>query len=148
MNQNNEVKILDTERINLGKGFEIAITHRTEKYNPGSSSGYTEREIRPIFQSMAFRNDVVTTDCLDVIALIEILRGFCSNRMISGKEYYLPAGADNQLTCVTKPKKRGVYLFVYQGEKTRNVLLDKIECSQIASQMSKIINACAYPVPS
>jgi len=130
MNQNNEVKILDTERITLGKGFEIVLSRRAETYNSPSSTGYTEREIRPIFQSMLFRNNIVTTDYLDVLALIEILRGFCSNRMISAKEYYLPAGADNQLTCVTKAKKGGVYLFVYQGEKTRNVLLDKIECSQ------------------
>lgn len=113
MNQNNKIKTLDTERIYLGKGFEIAITHRAEIYNSPSSTGYTEREIRPIFQSMAFRNDVVSTDYLDVIALIEILRGFCSNRMISGKEYYLPTGADSQpqLMCVTKPKKGDIYLF-------------------------------------
>jgi len=151
MNQNNEVKILDTERINLGKGFEIAITHRTEKYNPGSSSGYTEREIRPVFDFLTFRNDIVTNNYLDVIDLIEILRGFCGNRMISGKEYYLPASADSQpqLMCVTKPKKGDIYLFIcIKDEKAKNVWMDKIECSQIAGKIAKILNSCAYPAPS
>lgn len=148
MSQSNKIKIGHSERIDLGKGFTVVITPRTEVYAPPSSSGFTEREIRPTFLLLRFRDSFVTDALLDVIDLIEVLRGFCSNRMISGKEYQIPGQqAGDQLICTTKSKKGNVYLFIYKNEKIKNVLLDKLQCAQLAAKMSKVINSCAYPQP-
>lgn len=154
MNQINEVKIKDSVKINLGKGFKMVILPRTEIHDSPSSSGYTEREIRPTFQVLEFRNRIVMTDYLDVIDLIEVLRGFCSNRMITEKIYHVPQNSPDlpdlqnfALTCQTRAKKGNIYLFIFRGARKTNVMLDKVECSQLAAKMSKVLNSCTYPEP-
>jgi len=153
MSKINKIKVLDNEKIDLGSGFEIMISRRVEIYDSPSSSGFTEREIQPLFRGLIFRRHMIPGSMLLVLDLIEILRGFCSNRMISEKIYYVPHSSssyplDFVLTCQTRPHKGHVYLFIFRGERKTNVLLDKIECAQLATKMTKVINACVYPAPS
>jgi len=152
MSKINKIEIKDDEKIDFGKGFEIMISRRVENYDSPSSSGYSEREIRPLFRSLIFRDQMIPGSVLLVLDLIEILRGFASNRMISEKIYHVPYyhpsyPPDFALTCQTRAQKGHVYLFIFRGERKINVLLDKIECSQLAAKMSKVINVCAYPHP-
>ncbi|MDO9566880.1 MAG: hypothetical protein Q7J15_09090 [Candidatus Desulfaltia sp.] len=153
MEKINKIQQLNNETIYIGRGFEVVIARRLETYDSPASSGYTEREIRPLFRLLLFRRKVVTDNILDVLDLIEILRGFAGNRMITGKIYHVPHTSPDQpdqpnaLVCETRPERGLVYLFIFRGARKTNVLLDKVECSQLAAKTSKIISACAYPDP-
>ena len=146
MSQTNMITNEGTKCYCLGKEFELWVQKRIEKYDSPSSSGFTERGIRPVFQFMTFHGHSVTEDYLAVIDFVEILRGFSGNRMLTKKEYPVPDIENAKLLCTTRPTEGSVFFYIRSTwSKKDHVLLDKIECSQLAAKTNKIINSCAFP---
>lgn len=80
----------------------------------------------------------VISDLFEFIDLIEVLKGFNSNKLDTSKTYRI----GDSFTAKTAQKNGNMCLSIYFTYYTYKLHLDKFECSSLAAKFSKILQRC------
>ena len=105
-----------------GKPINYKVEHKTREFT--------------IFHQLGFKGVLVADDIFDFIALIEAIKGFSYNRFSDEKTYTI----NNNISAKMVQKDNLRYLKLELSKHT--LFLDKLACSILSAQLSKIVQKC------
>ncbi len=115
---------------------QIIVPYEIRNDKPANYTvNYKTREFT-IFHQLSYKDILITEDLFNFIALIEAIKGFAGNRFMDGKTYIINKNISVKMTQQNKQKYLNLKFLRY------SLYLDKLECSILSSQLSKIIQKC------
>ena len=85
-------------------------------------------------ESFNYFNNILTSDLLEVIAFVNCLNGYASNKFDIDKSYEFES-----FTCKLVSQNKKIYLSIKFFSENEIFYFDKLEATVIAAQISKII---------
>ena len=85
-------------------------------------------------ESLNYFNNILTSDLLEVIAFVNCLNGYASNKFDIDKSYEFES-----FSCKLTSKNKKIYLSIKFFSENEIFFYDKLEATVIAAQISKII---------
>ena len=82
-----------------------------------------------------FNNNILTSDLLEVIAFVNCLNGYASNKFDIDKSYEFES-----FSCKLTSKNKKIYLSIKFFSENEIFYFDKLEATVIAAQINKIIS--------
>ncbi len=82
-----------------------------------------------------FNNNILTSDLLEVIAFVNCLNGYASNKFDIDKSYEFES-----FTCKLVSQNKKIYLSIKFFSENEIFYFDKLEATVIAAQINKIIS--------
>ena len=86
-------------------------------------------------ESLNYFNNILTSDLLEVIAFVNCLNGYASNKFDIDKSYDFES-----FSCKLTSKNKKIYLSVKFFSENEIFYYDKLEATVIAAQINKIIS--------
>lgn len=86
-------------------------------------------------ESLKYFNNILTSDLLEVIAFVNCLNGYASNKFDIDKSYDFES-----FSCKLTSKNKKIYLSVKFFSENEIFYYDKLEATVIAAQINKIIS--------
>ena len=86
-------------------------------------------------ESLNYFNNILTSDLLEVIAFVNCLNGYASNKFDIDKSYDFES-----FSCKLTSKNKKIYLSVKFFSENEIFFYDKLEATVIAAQINKIIS--------
>ena len=86
-------------------------------------------------ESFNYFNNILTADLLEVIAFVNCLNGYASNKFDIDKSYEFES-----FSCKLTSKNKKIYLSIKFFSENKIFYYDKIEATVIAAQINKIIS--------
>ena len=86
-------------------------------------------------ESINYFNNILTSDLLEVIAFVNCLNGYASNKFDIDKSYEFES-----FSCKLTSKNKKIYLSIKFFSENEIFFYDKLEATVIAAQINKIIS--------
>ena len=86
-------------------------------------------------ESLKYFNNILTSDLLEVIAFVNCLNGYASNKFDIDKSYEFES-----FSCKLTSKNKKIYLSIKFFSENEIFYYDKLEATVIAAQINKIIS--------
>ena len=86
-------------------------------------------------ESLNYFNNILTSDLLEVIAFVNCLNGYASNKFDIDKSYEFES-----FSCKLTSKNKKIYLSIKFFSENEIFFYDKLEATVIAAQINKIIS--------
>ena len=86
-------------------------------------------------ESLNYFNNILTSDLLEVIAFVNCLNGYASNKFDIDKSYEFES-----FSCKLTSKNKKIYLSIKFFSENEIFYYDKVEATVIAAQINKIIS--------
>ena len=86
-------------------------------------------------ESFNYFNNILTSDLLEVIAFVNCLNGYASNKFDIDKSYEFES-----FTCKLVSQNKKIYLSIKFFSENKIFYFDKLEATVIAAQINKIIS--------
>ena len=86
-------------------------------------------------ESLKYFNNILTSDLLEVIAFVNCLNGYASNKFDIDKSYEFES-----FTCKLVSQNKKIYLSIKFLNENEIFFYDKLEATVIAAQINKIIS--------
>jgi len=121
-----------TEKLN----DQIAVAQSIKNDKPTSYKFENKTREFTVFYQLGYKGILLTENLFYFIALIEAIKGFSANRFSDEKTYTI----NNNITAKMVQKDNLRYLKLELSKYT--LFLDKLECSILGAQLSKIVQRC------
>jgi len=130
------------------KNFNIILTREFEELEEKEIKATKIINMKPSFyeefnkkryfyklESLNYFNNILTSDLLEVIAFVNCLNGYASNKFDIDKSYEFES-----FSCKLTSKNKKIYLSIKFFSENEIFFYDKLEATVIAAQINKIIS--------